>query len=113
MDFYQKNTADSTNATASCWRRPTPTSDYQAMIISAKDTYDWVYGEIELNHYYLQSRSDVLNEATIMHEMMHVFGAKDITDDPLSIMQSSATNPRTVTVLTADANKLLKNKYTD
>ncbi|GEM_PF-5084073 len=109
MDFYLNTTSTTANASTTTWRKNT-SGQYYAMPVSELNKYDWVYGEITLYHKMLNDRSNTLNEATIIHEMMHVYGAKDIYDDPLSIMHGYS-GTRTVTTLTADANQLLRNKY--
>jgi len=113
MDFYQMNLGDDIPAIATSWRRPTPTSQYQRMQLSDKDKFNWVYGEITLNHKFVEKHdpSDTLLEAIIIHEMMHVYGAKNIYDNRKSIMHGHPDQWQNVKGLTADANQLLRNKY--
>ncbi|MDR1409589.1 MAG: hypothetical protein LBJ12_04845, partial [Oscillospiraceae bacterium] len=108
MDFTQNNNLLSgAAASTSVWRKNSSNQWYNST--NQMDTYDWVFGKITLNHYYMKDYSNAKNELIIMHEMMHVYGAKDISDDPSSIMYKKTS--WTCTGLTPDANKLLNNKY--
>ncbi len=80
------------------------------MPVTEKDYYDWVYGEIYINDFNM-SRLSTPNprELVIMHEMLHVYGCRDI-NQPSSILHGTSVG-WTASNLTADANTVLKNKY--
>jgi hypothetical protein len=106
MDFYlDGNIGANVNASTSCWRKVN--GKYEAMPLSQLDTYDWVYGVIRINHTLMNGYTNVVREAVIIHEMMHVYGAKDINDSSTIMYR----NTPLVTGLTADANQVLVNKY--
>ncbi|MBC2580151.1 hypothetical protein [Clostridium sp. DJ247] len=106
MDIYQYDTADLSNAYATVFRKNS-SGVYYAMPISEKDSYDWVYGEIFLNIRYMQNYDVDLRSTIILHEMLHVYGCKDIANSN-SIMYWLTP---TVRALTSDANTVLNNKY--
>ncbi|MDR1409786.1 MAG: hypothetical protein LBJ12_05925, partial [Oscillospiraceae bacterium] len=108
MDFYQEDIDDFINSSTTVWRKNSSNQWYNCS--GEMNTYDWVYGKITLNHHNMKNYTNAVNEVIIMHEMMHVYGAKDIYDDPTSIMHGYYLT-RTATALTPDANKLLVNKY--
>lgn len=91
--------------------RKNSSGKYYAMYISELNTHDWVYGEVNINDYYLQHETSAIKEKVILHEMLHVYGLRDLynTSNRHSIMywdiRGSATG------LTSDANGVLNSKY--
>ncbi|MCR4925689.1 MAG: hypothetical protein K5917_05305, partial [Clostridiales bacterium] len=109
MDFYQYYSNDTVNAYAMCFRKNSNGVYYNCT--SQKDSYDWVYGEIYINDRAMNSYSNNVREIIIMHEMLHVYGCKDI-NNPNSIMHyNNAYFSTKVNGLTSDANQVLNNKY--
>lgn len=108
MDLYQYNTIDGRNAMTSVFRKNSTGTYYNCT--SQMNSYDWVYGEIRINDYYmstLSANSKATCEAVIIHEMLHVYGLNDISNSS-SIMYYKTPN---VTSVTSDANAVLNNKY--
>ncbi|MHC1684095.1 MAG: hypothetical protein AB6733_14265 [Clostridiaceae bacterium] len=109
MDFHQKSVADGTYATTYSYRKNS-SGVYYCMPNYEKDSYDWVYGEVYLNDKYMSDAagcSTTTRQGIIIHEMLHVYGCKDISNVN-SIMNSYPAN---ATTLTTDANNVLNNKY--
>lgn len=48
------------------------------MPTSKKEKYECTYGIIKLNDYYMNKYSSSIREVIIIHEMLHVYGLKDI-----------------------------------
>ena len=105
MDIYQYNKVDGHNAAASVFRKNTSGVYYNST--AAMDTYDWVYGNIYINHNYMYFYSSDLRSTIILHEMLHVYGCKDIATTA-SIMYWLTPSVR---AMTSDANTVLNNKY--
>lgn len=76
------------------------------------DIYEWVYGDITLNDYLMSSYTTTDRKLTILHEMLHVYGLRDLKEDSdkWSIMYG-ARRGCTATGLTSDANDVLIAKY--
>ncbi|MDR1410542.1 MAG: hypothetical protein LBJ12_09875 [Oscillospiraceae bacterium] len=114
MDFYQvSETAGNWYGSTTRFRRVAPgsaTSSFSAISLAQADTYDWIYGEIKLNHPKMQTYSAAKQELVIVHEMLHVYGCKDLTGGN-SIMLPIAIHTGTVTQVTKDANDVLVEKY--
>jgi len=112
MDFFQEYEEYSSYIAYAISFRKNDSGVYYAMDPTEKDLYDWVYGEIYLNDYYLNSMTADKRSTTILHEMLHVFGLKDLYNEANkgSIMYGYGYS-RTTTVLTSDANQVLNNKY--
>jgi hypothetical protein len=111
MDFYQINTDSIFNMATYLYKKDTPTSAYRKLNTSELDTTNWVYGIINIYDKNVKNFSNTYKEVIIMHEMMHVYGGKDIFGDTTSIMCGLALP--NLTGLTADANQLLINKYSN
>jgi hypothetical protein len=110
MDFYQYDLDDGYNAYAMTFRKNS-SGEYYAMSRKEKDSYDWIYGEIHLNDNNLTNFTPAKREVTIIHEMLHVYGLKDLYDyeNKWSIMYYSSA--KTATGVTNDANYVLNAKY--
>lgn len=110
IDFYQKYINDGTVASTSVFRKNS-SGVYYAMPISEKEIYDWVYGEIRLNDYYMSGYTNAKRDKVVIHEMLHVYGLKDLyqSSNSGSIMYSDMSG--TAMALTSDANAVLKAKY--
>lgn len=106
MDFYQYSKTDYINAYTMTYRKNT-SGNYYAMPVSEKEKYDWVYGEIYINDNYMNNYSTSTREAVILHEMLHVYGLKDISNAN-SIMYYATPNAKT---MTKDANDAINKKY--
>jgi hypothetical protein len=109
IDFYMKRERNGVNASASVWKKNSA-GEYYAMPVNQKDTYDWVYGEVTLNDYYMSNYSTTIRENIIIHEMLHVYGCKDI-NKPTSIMHYTNGWSSTVKGVTSDANNVINTKY--
>lgn len=105
LDFYQERTVNNINAYARVFRKNSAGAYYNST--SQMDSLDWIYGEVVLNDYRMNGYSNTVREAIIIHEMLHVYGCKDITNSA-SIMYMYTP---LVTGVTADANRVLNNKY--
>lgn len=105
LDFYQYSAVDRINASASVYRKNSSGNYYNST--SEKDIYDWVYGEIQINDNYMNNYNNTIREAILIHEMLHVYGLKDISNSN-SIMYYATPK---VTGVTSDANNVLNNKY--
>lgn len=70
--------------------------------------FSWRYGEIRLNEAKMGTRSSEDNVATIIHEMGHVFGLRDIKNE-YSIMHFN--DQKKVKKVTKDANDAVVSKY--
>lgn len=108
MDLYQYSEADGYNAYASVWRKNDSGVYYNST--SQKDSLDWVFGKIYINDIYMdkyQNDSNELRATIILHEMLHVYGCKDINNQS-SIMYGATPKVR---ALTSDANTVLVQKY--
>jgi hypothetical protein len=110
IDFYQKYANDGYVASTSVFRKNSSGVYYQ-MPVSEKEIYDWVYGEIRLNDYYMGSYTNANREKTIIHEMLHVYGLKDLYDSSNSWSIMYGYSSGTATALTSDANAVLNAKY--
>jgi hypothetical protein len=110
MDFYQYTDADYINGLTRVFRKNS-SGQYYLMTVSEKDKYDWRYGEVFLNDYYLKNMSSADREEVIIHEMLHVYGLKDLYDyeNKWSIMYYN--DATTATGVTNDANYVLNAKY--
>ncbi|RSD21090.1 hypothetical protein [Mesobacillus subterraneus] len=110
MDFYQNYVNNGIYASTSVFRKNSSGVYYQ-MPVSEKDTYDWVYGEIKINDYKMGQLTSTPREKVIIHEMLHVYGLKDLYlyENRSSIMYGYSDG--TATTLTSDANNVLKAKY--
>ena len=75
------------------------------------DKNDWVYCMVYLNHFSLKEKffTSARIEDLIIHEMMHVYGAKHSSN--INSIMYPVAQLRKVKGLTADANQLLRNKY--
>ena len=107
MDFYQINSNLGFVARTSTYRMVN--GQYRAMPLTERETHDWVYGEIEINHALMQFLSPDQRRDMIIHEMMHVYGAKDLPTNPNSVMFWH--EKANITGLTSDANAILNAKY--
>ncbi|MGM0867544.1 MAG: hypothetical protein ACQEWF_23105 [Bacillota bacterium] len=110
MDFYQYDAPDNVGAKTAVFKK-NASGVYYKMPSATKDNYDWIYGEIKLNDYYLKDFSTTNREKIILHEMLHVYGLKDLYDESnkWSIMYYGTNS--TATGLTSDANAVLNAKY--
>lgn len=108
LDFYQTYSANGINASAYVYRKDSYGNYYNST--EQKDSLDWVYGEVKINDYYMANFSanyPATCEAIIVHEMLHVYGLKDISNSS-SIMYGYTPLAKGVT---SDANNVLNNKY--
>lgn len=55
------------------------------MLISEKDTYDWVYATIQIAEVNMAHLSSDLKRTILIHEMLHAYGLRDL-------FQSNNTN---------------------
>lgn len=116
MDFYQiYNDGEYSNTSAYTIIYRKTDSGYTGLKVAngytQPDQYDWVYGDITLNDYLMRNYGDS-KKLTILHEMLHVYGLRDLysSDKTWSIMYGYRSG-RTATGLTSDANQVLVNKY--
>jgi hypothetical protein len=115
MDFYQYYDTDGKYAWTSCFKKNSSGS-YYAMPLNELDLYDWVYAEVHINDRYMgdanPSYSALSKQVTVLHEMLHGYGLKDLRDvsNRSSVMYGYAD--RTATGITDDANSVLIAKYT-
>lgn len=105
LDFYQNYANDGVNGKARVFRKDS--SGVYKNSTGEMDYYDWNYGEVYINDFYMATATKELCEAVIIHEMLHVYGLKDI-NDKLSIMYYATPYAKGVT---PDANQVLNNKY--
>lgn len=105
MDMYQYSENDGNNAKTSVFRKNTAGVYYNST--SEMDLNDWVYGKIYINDTYMSAYDNNLRSTIILHEMLHVYGCKDINNTS-SIMHYSTPSVRN---LTSDANAVLVQKY--
>ena len=115
MDFYQfstKNPPGYEIAGVAKTIRKNSAGKYLSMQPEERDIYEWMYGEVWINDYYMDGFSNKERELVIVHEMLHVFGSKDMYK-PTSILHYSMDNIRYngVNGVTSDANNMLKSKY--
>lgn len=103
LDVYQYYDNDRNNAYNEVFR----TAGADAMYTSDREKYDWLYGNIMINYRYMESYDRDLKSTIILHEMLHNYGAKDISKTN-SIMYYQTPNVRG---MTSDANTVLNNKY--
>ncbi|MGE5456551.1 MAG: hypothetical protein ACM3O4_05575 [Ignavibacteriales bacterium] len=68
------------------------------------DIQNWLFGEIYLNDYYLLSKSSTQQQATIAHEMGHVFGLDENNLNQYSIMCQAGAGRQVYTVQQVDNN---------
>lgn len=116
MDFYQiYNDGEYANTSAYTIIYRNTGSGYDALKVkngyTEPDQYDWVYGDITLNDYLMDGYGST-RKLTILHEMLHVYGLRDLysSSQTWSIMYG-IRDGRTATGLTSDANQVLVNKY--
>lgn len=105
MDFNQYSVADRQNGFSDVFRKDSSGQYYNSN--SQMNTYDWVYGEVNINDCYMNSYSDSVREAVIMHEMLHVYGVAH-NDSTYSIMYPKTPQVSQVTI---DANTVVNQKY--
>ena len=111
MDFYQVSSSTADYSAATSFFRKNASGQYYQMYISELNLYDWVYGKITFNDYYMVSMTKEHRSATVLHEMLHVFGLNDLysLSNKGSIMYG--VDDRNTMVMTADANQVLNEKY--
>ena len=105
MDLYQYSKTDGKNAYTQVWQKNSSGSAYNAT--SYMESQDWLYGKIYINDNYMDDYDNDLRSTVILHEMLHVYGCKDINSSS-SVMYGATPHVR---VLTSDANQVLVNKY--
>lgn len=71
------------------------------------DFMDWLFGKIYINDKYMDKFDNNLRSTVIVHEMLHVYGCKDINNTG-SVMHYQTPYVRG---LTNDANNVLVQKY--
>ena len=81
------------------------------MPIYQLNLYDWVYGEITLNDYYMDDMTSNHRSATVLHEMLHVFGLNDLYNQSNKGSIMYGFDNRNTMVMTSDANQVLNDKY--
>lgn len=107
MDIYQySNSGDGTVASASVFRKNSSGSYYNST--SEKDKYDWVYGDLKINDHYMKKYDSDTKASILLHEMLHVYGCKDVSNKNSIMYYSTNTSVKN---LTSDANNVLNNKY--
>jgi hypothetical protein len=108
LDFEQIFLKNGINAYASVYRKDSSGKYYNST--SQMDSLDWVYGVVTINDFYMndlsKNKPDTC-EAVIIHEMLHVYGLKDVSNSS-SIM--FGFTPMVIGV-TIDANNVLNSKY--
>lgn len=109
IDFYQENSNQGYSARTNIFARKTNGQENQ-LGWSQADYQDWLYGKIYLNDTDLDGASTNYRMNTVLHEMLHVYGLKDIYDDRGCIMYGGVGD-WTIVGLTRDANNILVQKY--
>lgn len=111
MDFYQEISSTADYSAKTSFFRKNENGEYYQMYIYELNSYDWVYGEITLNDYYMDSMTRDHRSATVLHEMLHVFGLNDLYSSRNKGSIMYGYDNRDTMVMTADANQVLNNKY--
>ena len=83
MDFFQiYNNAEYFNTSARTIIYRKTDSGYVSLKVqggfTGPDTYDWIYGDIQLNDFVMSQYSSTDRNLTILHEMLHVYGLRDL-----------------------------------
>ncbi|MDR1409208.1 MAG: hypothetical protein LBJ12_02835 [Oscillospiraceae bacterium] len=115
MDFkqYAGNQTTATVGVTQWFKRIAPgntQSSFGVMMKSELDQQDWLYGTIAFGNAQMKRYNANKQELIIIHEMMHVYGGKDITAAS-SILNAAEIESGVVTKLTSDANSILVDKY--
>lgn len=105
MDIYEYSEADGRNANTSVFIKNS--NGVYENSTARKDSIDWLFGDIHINDNYMSGYDNDLRSTIILHEMLHVYGCKDIINEN-SIMYKSTPLVRS---LTSDANDVLIAKY--
>lgn len=111
IDFYQESEPNAYYSAYVITFRKNTSGDYEAMPVYERDLYNWTYGEIWLNDASMVNMSSDHRSATILHEMLHVFGLNDLyySSNIGSIMYGY--DDRATKIMTSDANQVLNEKY--
>lgn len=108
MDFYQYyDSSSSTYAYTELYKAKTNGSENIAYL-SELDSIQWLYGKIYINDAGLDPLINDLRSTIILHEMCHVYGGKDVYNNPNTIMYGYTPQVRG---LTSDFNNVLVQKY--
>jgi len=102
MDIYGYSSVDGSNGYTIFFARTNGTTGniYQVN----QNSTNWLFSEIYLNNYYLASETDTNKQATITHEMGHVFGLNENNSNPYSIMCQAASGRAVYLVQQVDNN---------
>ena len=111
MDFHQYDDPYTRTIAFAKSFRKNSSGNYYAMPVSEKDQFDWIYGEVHINDAIMDGFSSAEKEGTLIHEMLHVYGLKDLYhySNQGSIMYGY--RPNGVNNLTSDSNAALNSKY--
>ncbi len=104
MDIYTTNENNRVYAYAISYNGQT------ALPISQKDYQDWYWAKIKLNIPMMNQLGTARRCGTIVHEMLHGYGFKDVYDNRNNIMYGymDTTN---VSYVTQEVNNKLNEKY--
>ena len=111
MDFYQENLSNVDYSAKTSFFRKNTNDEYYQMPIYQLNLYDWVYGEITLNVFYIDDITSNHRSATVLHEMLHVFGLNDLYNQSNKGSIMYGFDNRNTMVMTSDANQVLNDKY--
>lgn len=113
MDFKQEYVRNNVSAKTSSHRKNS-SGVYYAMGTSEKDRYDWVYATVIINDYNMDSFPNWKREATLVHEMLHGYGLKDLYyySNRYNIMYGSSEHWKSNNMSFPNAiNNVLNSKY--
>ncbi|MFT4281491.1 MAG: hypothetical protein QM591_09515 [Microbacterium sp.] len=112
MDFYQySKSASDIVAYVEVFRKDDNGGGYYSMGAPAMDAFNWRYAEVWLNDARMDELSTTKRRVTILHEMLHGYGLRDLklAVNKASIMYAYTSG--TATAMTAETNTVLVTKY--
>lgn len=104
MDIYQYSENDGNNAKTNVWINNNGTYENAT---GRMDSMDWLFGKVHINDRNMSAYDNELRSTIILHEMLHVYGCKDI-ENSSSVMYAYTPYVRK---MTSDANAVLVQKY--
>ena len=107
MDFYEYNDISSTTYAYTKLYKAKTNGTENIAYLSELDSIEWVYGKIYINDGNMAVDND-LKSTIILHEICHVYGGKDVSDNPNTIMYGYTP---VVRGLSSDFNSVLVQKY--
>ncbi len=111
MDFYQYYDILDGSAAYTTTHKKNSNGEYYAMFPNEKDVNDWVYAELHINDYLMNNISKTEREKILIHEMLHGYGLKDLYNEANKASIMYGKNGGVASGVTADANRILNDKY--